>query len=273
MPPRTPPPPASEAHPSIHPSDPHSPDRAVALTGTAPNASTAPTTPTAPTSRTAPAATAARTAPAALTAAAALTAMAVLAPLAAFVALPDGRTTTAGAVMVAVAVLDVVVALALLPVLAPAGRTLSRTAAALRLGYGVALGIAAVQLAVTADAGRFDRTWDAALGVFGLSLAAVGVLLWRLAGAPRWLGALVVVAGLGYVVDAVVAQVGPPDAFEISTVSFVGEVALIVWLVWFVVRGLHRLRGGRTRLAHAGTDVEPEEQGTTPRRSDVPSTP
>ncbi|MGC5617335.1 DUF4386 domain-containing protein [Georgenia sp. Z1491] len=267
MPSRTPPPPAFEPLVSIEPSLSHAPDHAVAP------ARTAPTTPTAPTTRTATAATAARTARAALTAAAALTAMAVLAPLAAFVALPDGRTTTAGAIMLAVAVLDVVVALALLPVLAPAGRTLSRTAAALRLGYGIALGIAAVQLAVTADAGRFDRTWEAALGVFGLSLVAVGVLLWRLAGAPRWLGALVVVAGVGYVVDAVVAQAGPPDAFEVSTVSFVGEVALIVWLVVRGLRGLRDLRGGRTRHGHAGTDVEPEERRASTRRSDVPSTP
>ncbi|MGC5627909.1 DUF4386 family protein [Georgenia sp. Z1344] len=166
-----------------------------------------------------------------LVAAAALTAMAALAPIATFVLLPDGRTSVAGWLMLVVAALDVVVALALVPVLEPAGRRLARVTAALRIGYGLVLGYAAAGLVVAGDAERFDQIWDLALGVFGLSLVGVGVLLWRLAGAPRWLAALVVVAGAGYVVDAVVSQVGPAGAFEVSTISFVGEVALIVWLV------------------------------------------
>ena len=112
-----------------------------------------------------------------LVAAAALTAMAVLAPIATFVALPDGRTAVAGWLMLVVAALDVVVALALIRVLEPAGRTLARVSAALRLGYGLVLGCAAAGLVVAGDAERFDRIWDLALGVFGLSLVGVGVLL------------------------------------------------------------------------------------------------
>ncbi|MGO1509395.1 MAG: DUF4386 family protein [Actinomycetaceae bacterium] len=178
-----------------------------------------------------------------LVAAAGLTAMAVVSPLAVFLALPDGRTTLAAALMLVVAALDVLVALALVPVLAPAGRRLAHVAAALRIAYAVGLVVAAVLLLATADADRFTEVWDPALGIFGLSLLAVGVLLWRLLGAPLWLGAIVAVAGLGYLVAAVVAVVAPGSLPELGAVTFVGEVALIVWLVVHAARA----RRGRVR--------------------------
>lgn len=176
----------------------------------------------------------------ALVAVAGLTAMAVVSPLAVFLALPDDRTTLAGALMLLVAVLDVVVALALVPVLSPAGRSLARTAAAVRIAYAAALAVASLLLLTGSDADRFTEIWDLALGVFGLSLLAVGVLLWRLHAAPRWLGALVVVAGLGYLVDAIVAALAPGALPELGAFTFVGEVALIGWLVVHALRARRR---------------------------------
>ncbi|MEO8528965.1 MAG: DUF4386 family protein [Pseudolysinimonas sp.] len=169
---------------------------------------------------------------AALVAATALSAMAVLAPLAAFGILADAP---AGLVMTVVAILDVIVAVALLRLLAPPHRSIAMTAAGLRVAYAAVLGVAASRLTV-GDRVDFDAIWNVGLLVFGVHLLLIGALLIGMRGVARVVGALVVVAGLGYLIDAVTTVLAPGFDFRFATFTFVGELALIAWIF---------VRGGR----------------------------
>lgn len=174
---------------------------------------------------------------ASIVAALALLGMVPLGPLAAFGVLADGP---AGLAMAVVAVLDVVAALALWHVLGPGA--LSALAAVLRLVYAAVLLVAAGRLAAGARP-EFDSIWDAGLLVFGLHLVAVGAALLARPGVfGRITGALVVVAGLGYLVDAAAALMVPGLALGVGTVTFAGELVLVAWLV---------VRGGRPAVAPA----------------------
>ncbi|NMR20946.1 DUF4386 domain-containing protein [Cellulomonas fimi] len=210
----------------------------------------------------------------------ALLVMAVLAPFGALVAVEglvtvgDAAATTADVMashglfvagvvtLVAVIALDVVVSFALYRVLAPVHRAASALAAALRLAYsGVYLlavlelvevlrvldtidggvATAAQQTQVAAGMTGFSDVWDAGLVLFGLHLLVLGVLAVRAPYVPSWLGVLLMVAGVGYAVDAVgtVLPIGLP--VTVSTFTFVGELLLALWLV---IRGRRITLGG-----------------------------
>lgn len=169
----------------------------------------------------------------------ALAAMAVLSPIGMLIALPAGQTLLAGIVAIVVALLDVVVAIALWRVLRHGGAALARAAVVTRLVYAMALAVAAVALLVTADAGLFDAIWGHALALFGVHLVLVGIAALRGRRIPAWIGALVALAGAGYLVDWGVAFVVRDAPFAVSSVTFIGEVALLVWLIW---RGVRRAR-------------------------------
>ena len=168
---------------------------------------------------------------ASILAAVALLGMVPLGPLAAFGILPDGA---AGLAMTVVVALDVLAAVALWRVLGPG--MLSLLAAALRLVYSAALLVAAGRLAA-GDRGGFEAVWDAGLGVFGLHLVALGFAQLAVTGIfARLTAAFVVVAGLGYAADSAAALLVPRLDLGIATVTFVGELVLVVWLL---------VRGGR----------------------------
>jgi len=169
--------------------------------------------------------------PAALVAGTSLAAMAVLSPIAMFVAIPAGLPGVAALVLLVVAALDVAVAAALVPVLESGGRMLARVAAGLRVGYAAAFAVAASELLAPADVARFDRVWGAALLLFALHLLALAALAWRSGSAPRWLAALLALAGLAYLADTAVAALAPASGFSAGIVAAVGELALTVWLL------------------------------------------
>lgn len=147
---------------------------------------------------------------------------------------------------------DVVVAWALYELFAPVRRAVSLLAAWFRLTYTVVLGAAlgflyvALWLAdrpdVAGDDGvllalqAFDFTWVAGLAAFGVHLVLVAGLLLAAAG-PRWLAAVLAVAGTAYVADTV-AHIVLPDYEAAAAVllavvavpSVVGELGLTVWL-------------------------------------------
>ncbi|MEV7972020.1 DUF4386 domain-containing protein [Cellulomonas sp. NPDC089187] len=155
----------------------------------------------------------------------------------------QGPLTTALACVVLVIVLDLVVAFGFFGLLRSVSTDLAAAATALRVGYAMVFLTAAGHLAVARDAApvrpedavravdAFQSTWDLGLVVFGLHLILLGVLIWRSVILPRWLGALVIVAGAGYVVDALVIVFGA-DLSKVGTVTFVGEFALALWLVF-----------------------------------------
>ena len=167
-----------------------------------------------------------------------------------------GAVRAAAGALVIVAVLDVVVAWALFEVLRPMQEALARVAAWLRTacaaGFVLAVShvLVAVEMVAAADGtdaelGRtvkrelltFQTMWEVGLLLVGLHLLLIGVALWRGPGFPRWLGAFVVLCGVGYAFDALAVVVVPGPLWSLTTVTFVGEVALAIWLLVRAFRG------------------------------------
>jgi hypothetical protein len=156
--------------------------------------------------------------------------------------------------MALVIVLDVVVAWALYRVFSPVSKGLSMLAAAFRLVYagvfmvaiGELLGVVRLvgddtylsvfgadqlgaQVLMRIDA--YTDVWTLGLLLFGLHLLVIGYLAYRSGYVPRSLGALVAIAGLGYVIDTFGAVLSTGTWTDVSSFTFVGEFLLALWLV------------------------------------------
>ena len=144
------------------------------------------------------------------------------------------------------AVLDVVVAWALFTVFEPVNSRLSTLAATFRVAYVGIFVVAIAQLTgvlrllpraeelsaqVLSGIHAFEDIYSAGLVLFGFHLMLLGLLVWRGAYAPRFLGILLALAGLGYVVDSFGVVLFAGYALEVATFTFVGEVVLIFWLL------------------------------------------
>jgi Domain of unknown function (DUF4386) len=222
----------------------------------------------------------------ALAAAIGLLSMAILAPFAQFGVLAslivpsDAAATTnniaastglfgAGiAAFVIVAILDVVVAWGMYVLLRPVNRRVALAVAWLRVAYAVVFAYALLNLldlaqlvngatAATLQSDQlhtqvatfvtaFRNGWDLALAIFGLHLVGLGVLLYRSADFPRFLGALVILAGTGYLADSLGRIFVPGYTLTVSTFTFVGEALLIVWLFKLAIRGSRSPESHRT---------------------------
>ena len=66
---------------------------------------------------------------------------------------------------------------------------------------------------------------------FGLWLLPLGALIHRSGFIPKAVGWLVTLAGVGYLIDVVIAAMAPGTVFVLSEYTFVGEVALLGWLL------------------------------------------
>ncbi|WP_157157478.1 DUF4386 domain-containing protein [Diaminobutyricimonas sp. LJ205] len=143
------------------------------------------------------------------------------------------------AALLVVVVLDIVVAWALFLLLEEVNRALALAAA----GFPAAVFAAATsQLVLMLDLQAsppaalqafttFERTWSVALILFAVHLLLIGYLVGR-SGFIGWLiGVLVLIAGLGYLVDSFGAVIVRGYTLELSTFTFVGEVALMLWLL------------------------------------------
>jgi Domain of unknown function (DUF4386) len=170
------------------------------------------------------------------------------------------------------AVLDVIVAWALLRVFAPVSASMSTLAAWLRLAFaGVFLvaigqlvgvvGLVADQRAADALASlnAFDDIWDVGLVLFGLHLALVGYLAYRSGYVPRFVGVLLVVAGLGYLVDSFGTILADGYSVEVAQVTFVGEALLMLWLL---VRG-HQLTPATANATPTAPATAPEARSAS----------
>lgn len=163
-------------------------------------------------------------------------------------------------------VLDVVVSWLLHLVFRPTGERRSLLAAWFRIGYTVFLGMGLVFMFVGlrfADADgftnvlgdderaaqtllafdAFNATWMVGLTLFGLHLLVLARIIWTSGIAPKWLGAIVGLAGSVYLIDSIGYTV-LTDYDRYSNVftmivmlpAIVGEAAFTFWL----------LRQGRT---------------------------
>lgn len=156
--------------------------------------------------------------------------------------------------LMVVVLLDIVVACSLLAVFESVNRSVAIMAAVFRIAYATVFLVAISQLvsalALLGDAdedlqavGQFHTIWDASYALFGVHLALIGYLVYRSGFAPRLIGVLLVLAGLGYLVDEIGSVLVSGYVLEISRFSFVGEAVLIFWLL---IKGV-RLQGSNPR--------------------------
>lgn len=150
--------------------------------------------------------------------------------------------------------LDVVVSWGLFRAFAPVNEGLSRLSAWFRLAYSgvflVAIGhlAGAVRLLGTdgyltsisleqrevqalLEINTFTDIWDAGLVLFGAHLLIAGFLVYRSGFVSRFVGVLLVIAGIGYVFDSVAATMSGGTLPAISSFTFLGEFVLALWLV------------------------------------------
>jgi hypothetical protein len=224
----------------------------------------------------------------ALVAAIGLLSMALLAPFAQFgvlanlfvptdaaattnnIAASIGPFSAAVAAFMVVAILDVVVAWGMYVVLRPVDQRAALLVAWLRVFYAVVFAYALLSLfnvaqlvngasAATLQSNQlhtqvasliaaFRNGWDLGLAIFGLHLVGLGGLLFRSADFPRFLGGLLILAGAGYLADALGRILVPDYTLTISTFTFVGEALLIVWLFKLAIKG-SRSPGGHETVA------------------------
>jgi hypothetical protein len=147
--------------------------------------------------------------------------------------------------------LDVVVAWALRSFFAPVDQAVATLGGWMRLAYAALFAVAISHLAsaanlVASTSGEptperahqvldhieaFHDTWTVSYVLFGLHLSILGWLAWRASYVPRLVGALLVLAGVGYLVDTFGALISTDYTLSISAFSFVGEAALMLWLL------------------------------------------
>lgn len=179
----------------------------------------------------------------------------------------EGAFRLGVAMLYVVIVLDVVVAWALLAVFTPVSRAISRLAAWFRLAFAVVFMAAIGQLAGVPDllggAGysaaftpeqlqgqamlkidAFTDIYMAALILFGVHLLLLGYLAYKSGYVPKIIGVLLAVAGVGYAFDSFVTVFAAGSPFAISTVTFLGELLLALWLL---------IRGRSVLLARPAT--------------------
>jgi hypothetical protein len=165
-----------------------------------------------------------------------------------------GSFGLATAALVVVALLDVVVAWALRVFFAPVNAHIATLAAWLRLSYAAIFAVAISQLAgvlpllrnapqvtpLGIDQRRaeamlkiqsFQDIWHAGLALFGLHLVLIGYLAYTSGYVPRALGALLAVAGVGYLVDTFAGLLVTDYSISISAVTFIGEALFLLWLL------------------------------------------
>jgi hypothetical protein len=170
-----------------------------------------------------------------------------------------------------VVALDIVVAWALYRVFSPVSVGISLLAAWFRIVYAGVFLVATSQLVgvlrllggddylAAFNTGQlqaqalsaihaFGDVFRAGLLLFGLHLLIVGYLTYRTEYIPRFLGVLLAVAGLGYVVDSVAAILLPDSWADVSSFTFIGEFLLALWLV---------IRGRRLTVDEAPSHGDP----------------
>jgi len=151
-------------------------------------------------------------------------------------------------------VLDVVIAWALYILMAPVNRSLSLLAAWYRLMY-TAVGLVSVlnlitvfrllrtpdyleafgsvqlhaQVNLLLHSFRYD--WSMSLLIFGIHLVLLGYLIYRSTYMPRSIGILLIIDGLGWVIDTLRPYLFPTAQLGFIFITFFGELIFMLWLL------------------------------------------
>jgi hypothetical protein len=144
--------------------------------------------------------------------------------------------------LILVVILDIIVATALLTLFEPVNRSVAIMATWFRLAYAavylaaisqlvIALGLLGDRDQALRAVNAYDTIWHVGLNLFGVHLLLIGLLAYRSNFMPKVFGILLLIAGLGYLVDGFGAVLVPPYALDIGRFTFVGEAALMFWLL------------------------------------------
>ncbi len=152
-----------------------------------------------------------------------------------------------------VAALDIVVAWGLYRSFSAGAEGLARLSGWFRLAYATLLAamvphiLEALRLveastdpslgpAIIAALNRFHGGFELVLMLFALHLLLLGAAMICNARAPRWIAVLILLAGAGYLTDAVGHVMVPGYSLTLALYVFIGEVILAIWLVWTALR-------------------------------------
>jgi hypothetical protein len=159
-----------------------------------------------------------------------------------------------------VSILDVIVAWALYVLFKPVNKSLSLLSALFRIVYAAIFAIAlnnlfyVLQLMSGADYLKvfeanqlraqvmlylesFQSGWNIGMVIFGLHLLLLGYLVSASRYFPKFLGILIVAAGLGYLMDSFGKLFISDYNMTITLFTFIGEVLLIFWLFLRGIKG------------------------------------
>lgn len=157
-----------------------------------------------------------------------------------------------------VIILDFVVAWALYIFFKPVHQKISLITAGLRIIYGVIFAFALLSLVnvlqilngansvvdtelstqVMSFINAFSNAWDFGIIFFGLHLVLLGCLVFKSRYIHKLFGVLLVIAGLGYLVDIFGKSILSNYAIEIAMFTFIGELLFMLWLLF---------KGGKAR--------------------------
>ncbi len=149
---------------------------------------------------------------------------------------------------------DVVIAWALYFLLAPVNKAVSLLAALFQLVYTAVALVASFnlltvyrmittpeyltlfgsgqlhsQIALLLHSFRYG--WSMSLLIFGLHLLLVGGLIFRSGYLPKWLGVIVVINGIGWIINPLQPYLFPNVNLDFIFVTFFGEIVLMLWLL------------------------------------------
>jgi hypothetical protein len=149
---------------------------------------------------------------------------------------------------------DIVIAWALYILLSPVNRALSLLTAWFRLMYtAVALagllhlvtaynlvntpvylklfGFGPLHAQVQLSLGSYRDDWSFSLIIFGVHLVLLGYLIFRSTYIPKIIGILLVIDGLGWVINSLQSYLYPNANLGFIFITFFGEVVLMLWLL------------------------------------------
>jgi Domain of unknown function (DUF4386) len=118
--------------------------------------------------------------------------------------------------------------------------------------YGEVFGPTQLQAQVLLHLRSFHSDFDFALVLFGIHLILVGLLIAASRYIPTFLGIVLVVNGLGYIINTVGSYLRPEGDFSWTFVTLFGE---IVFLAWLLIRGWRIPESTYAPNGHAATGV------------------
>lgn len=102
------------------------------------------------------------------------------------------------------------------------------------------------QVMVSLDA--FNTTWNIALAAFGIHLLFIGYLIFKSSFIPRVVGVLLIIAGLGYLIESLAAFLLPNFDLNLALFTGWGELLLTFWLL---IKGVNVEKWENRALASA----------------------